>query len=218
MAERLGERLRSLRHAHGLRRVDAARAANVTSTWLSRVERGHIPRPDPEALARLAALFGVSVQELLGGAPERRTPSLAAASQAEQNRARIEDLVVEVVNHGNFAVADLVLASTYMLHGPSPDASLSREQFKRLMERMRRAFPDINVRIDEVIASADRVVVRWMMTGTHTGSVRDVAPTGASVSHAGIAIFGMESGRVTEAWMAADASDRELFRRLGLMT
>jgi hypothetical protein len=35
--------------------------------------------------------------------------------------------------------------------------------------------------------------------------------------HAGIAIFGMENGRVTEAWMTAEASDPEVFRRLGLM-
>ena len=217
MSEGLGERLRTLRHAQGLRRVDAARAANVTSTWLSRVERGHIPRPDPEALARLAALLGVSVQELRSGEPERRQPSLSAVSAAEQNRALIEDLVVEVINHGNLAVADLVLAPTYTLHGSFPDVSLRRDQVKRLLERLRRAFPDISVRIDEIIPSADRVAVRWTMTGTHTGSVRDVAPTGVRLSHAGIAIFGIEEGRVTQAWMTADASDREVFRRLGLM-
>ena len=217
MSEGLGERIRTLRHVRGLRRVDAARAAQVTSTWLSRVERGHIPRPDPEALARLAAVLGASVQEIVTGQPaaEPAGPAAAPDSLAERNRAVIEDLVSESVNHGNFAVVDLVLAPSYTLHGPFPDVTLGRDLVKRLLNRLRRAFPDLSVRIDEIIPGGERVVVRWTMTGTHAGSVRGVPPSGARLTHVGIAIFGMSDGRVTEAWMTAEATDRELLRQLG---
>ena len=219
MSDGLGEWIRTLRHARGLRRVDAARAAQVTSTWLSRVERGHIPRPDPEALARLAVVLGASVQEIATGKPaEPAGPAEALDSPAERNRAVIEDLVSEAVNHGNFAVVDLVLAPTYTLHGPFPDVTLGRDVFKRLLNRLRRAFPDLSVRIDEIIPGRERVVVRWTMTGTHAGSVRGVPPTGARLTQAGIAIFGMSGGRVTEAWMTAEATDRDLLRQLGFFT
>ena len=215
MAGELGSRIRALREARGCTRIQLAWAADVPRTWLSRLERGYIPHPDRAALGRLAAALGVAVEDLLAGEPpgQAAVPSAAAAAA---NRATIEDLVTEVVNHGNLAVADHALAETYVIHGPFPDVTVNRDQVKQAIVRLRRAFPDLNVTIDDLVADAERVVVRWTLTGTHSGTVAGVAPTGTNVTHAGIAIFGMAGGKVVESWMLADATDRALLARLGL--
>ena len=216
MASELGSRVRALRYARGLRRVDAARAADVTSTWLSRVERGHVPNPAPDALLRLAAVLGVTVHELLTGEPE--TPRVEEPRPSvEQNRALVEDLVTEVVNHGNLGVAELVLAPTYTIHGPFPDIAIPRPFVIRALQRLRRAFPDVQVTIDEIIPDERRVAVRWRLRGTHRGMVGEVRPTGKTVDYAGMAIFGIQGGRVAEAWMSGDATDRTLMQALGLL-
>ena len=216
MANELGGRLRALRYARGLRRVDVARAADVTSTWLSRVERGHVPHPAPDVLLRLAEVFGVSLHELLTGEPEAPHVEEPLPS-AERNRALVEDLVTEVVNHGNLAVAELVLAPTYTVHGSFPDVAVPRPFLIRALQRLRRAFPDVQVTLDDVIADERRVVVRWRLRGTHRGAVGEIAPTGKPVELAGMAIFGIQGGRVAEAWMSGDATDRALMQALRLL-
>ena len=215
MASDVGSRIRALRHARSLRRVDVARAADVTSSWLSRLERGLVPNPGAEVVARIARVFGVSPEHLLMGQPEPR-PAADATPTAEQNRAVIEDLVTEVVNHGNMDVADLVLAPTYIVHGPFPDVTFDRVILKRAIQRLRRAFPDITVTLDDVVADTHRVVVRWRLAGSHRGAVGEALPTGAPITYSGIAIFGMEGGRVTEGWMVGDTTHRALLTQLGL--
>src|SRR5215831_12355103 len=44
-----------------------------------------------------------------------------------------------------------------------------REEFKAVLDRLQRAFPDIQYRIDETIVAGDRIVLRWQARGTHRG-------------------------------------------------
>ena len=216
MASEIGSRVRVLRQSRGLTPAQVARAADVTRVWLSRLERGYIADPAPTALARVAQALSVPLPELLTGEPAPPPPR-PARTPAAANPTIVQDLVTEAVNHGNLAVADTVLAPTYTVHGPFPDITLNRDQVKRVIARMRRAFPDITVTIDDLVGAEDKVVVRWTLTGTHQGTVAGVAPTGLAFTYAGIAIFRLEEGQVVESWMLADATDRALFERLGFV-
>jgi predicted ester cyclase len=62
----------------------------------------------------------------------------------------------------------------------------------------RDAFPDVTVEIDELVADGDRVAVATTFTGTHTGSLMGVEPTGRRVSVTGIDIVRVEGGRIVE--------------------
>jgi len=217
----LGARIRALRQAQGLRLSELARSADVTSNWLGRFERGRIDAVSPAVLMRLARVLRVTVLDLFEEAPPDVAETAAAAvpvanSSAAHNRALIEDLVTEVVQHGNLAVAELVLAPTYTVHGPFPDLQVTRAVMLRALRRLRRAFPDIAVTIDEMVTEETRVAVRWTLTGTHTGVVGGRPATGTQVRYSGMAIFGIQAGRITEAWMTGDASERALLWQLGL--
>lgn len=215
MSAELGDRIRALRQLRGRTRLEVARAADVTRIWLSRLERGQIADPAPAALARVAEVLAVPLAELLTGRPTPSAAAQASAGSAAANLAIIRDLVTEVVNRGDLAVADSLLAPTYTIHGPFPDVTVDRDQLKRAVTRLRRAFPDVTVAFDDMVATEDKVVVRWTLTGTHQGTVAGVPPTGAALVHAGIAIFRLAEGRVVESWMLADATDQALLRRLG---
>jgi len=67
-------------------------------------------------------------------------------------------------------------------------------------EVYRSAFPDAKIVVEETIAEADKVVIRWSGYATHKGPFLDVPPTNKRVTLEGITIFRVEKGRVAEQW------------------
>jgi steroid delta-isomerase-like uncharacterized protein len=67
-------------------------------------------------------------------------------------------------------------------------------------EIYRTAFPDAKILVEDAIAQADKVVVRWSGHASHKGPFLDVPPTGKQVTLQGITIFRVEKGRVAEQW------------------
>lgn len=69
----LGEVLRTSREAMGLtlRDIEQRTEGRVKNAYLSQVETGHIERPSPEVLWRLAELYGLDYEELLFSAGHR---------------------------------------------------------------------------------------------------------------------------------------------------
>jgi predicted ester cyclase len=67
-----------------------------------------------------------------------------------------------------------------------------------------RAYPDIHVAVEDVIADGDKVVSRHTVTGTHLGEHLGVAPTGRAVTYNEIFIFRVADGRVAEIWGVVD--------------
>jgi steroid delta-isomerase-like uncharacterized protein len=67
-------------------------------------------------------------------------------------------------------------------------------------EVYRTAFPDAEIAVEDTIAEADKVVIRWSGYATHKGPFLDVPPSGKRVTLEGITIFRVEKGRVAEQW------------------
>lgn len=85
--------------------------------------------------------------------------------------------------------------------------------FRQLQyQPMLSAFPDLQVQVDDVIASGDDVVVRWTATGTHTGEPLPISPTMKSVTFTGISWIRARGGKLREGWQSSNISDvlREL--------
>jgi steroid delta-isomerase-like uncharacterized protein len=74
---------------------------------------------------------------------------------------------------------------------------------------LRVGFPDLHVIVEDVVAEEDKVVVRWVASGTHQGDLMGLPPSGKRVSVAGITISRFEGGKVAEEW--------ELYDTMGMM-
>lgn len=66
------------------------------------------------------------------------------------------------------------------------------------------AFPDARVNIEEVFTAEDKVVLRFVMTGTHQGLFNDIPATGNSIALPGITILRFANGKCVERWSQAD--------------
>ena len=134
----------------------------------------------------------------------------------EENKALARRVLEEMFNAGNLDVADELLASDYVDHDPSlPEDVHGPEGFKEYVGMYRSAFPDVHVQIEDQIAEGDRVVTRWTGTGTHTGELMGIAPTGKRVTLPGMEIVRIANGKLVEGWEGYDSGT--LMRQLGVV-
>ena len=76
------------------------------------------------------------------------------------------------------------------------------------------AFPDLRVEIEDVLASGDNVVARWVVSGTHTGEGLGFPPTGRTARVVGMTWVRFLDGKMIEGW---DYWDRaQLYEALGV--
>ena len=115
----------------------------------------------------------------------------------EQNKALVRALY-EGLNQRDWSVFDEVLASDYV-HLSSGEYRVDREGLKAgIINNFLKAFPDLHVTLDEIIAEGDKVMARWTQQGTHLGPFLDKPATGKFVTYSGINIFRLANGRIVE--------------------
>jgi predicted ester cyclase len=80
------------------------------------------------------------------------------------------------------------------------------EGIRKSTDLYRSLFDDLAIRVVDQVSEGDRVVSRWVMTGSNRGRPAELS---------GITISRMEGGQIVEDWSALDSL--ELLRQLGLV-
>jgi steroid delta-isomerase-like uncharacterized protein len=121
----------------------------------------------------------------------------------------------EVWVRGNVDFAEEVFARDYVRHDPrATQAAPGPAGQAQIARAFREAFPDLQWRIDLLLAEDDLVAARWTMSGTHGGRWGSVETTGRPAEISGVNIFRFgEGGKVIEIWNHRD--DLGLAEQLG---
>ena len=123
---------------------------------------------------------------------------------SEENKATTRRFMEEVINKGNFAVIDEVIAPDCVDHNPMPGQAQGPEGAKQAIGMLRTAFPDLRITIEDMVAEGDKVAMRGSMTGTQNGEFMGIAPTGKSCTFDLITIDRFRDGKVVEHWEQVD--------------
>jgi predicted ester cyclase len=99
---------------------------------------------------------------------------------------------------------DEIVEPDVLFHAPVPAGATGAQALKQVMTILYRAFPDLHVAVEDLIAEGDKVVGRNTVTGTHHGEYLGLRPTGRSVAYSEIFIFRLASGRIAEIWGVVD--------------
>jgi steroid delta-isomerase-like uncharacterized protein len=110
---------------------------------------------------------------------------------------------------------DELVDPNVLIRTPLPIDSTGREALKEVFGRLHRAFPDLHIEINDLIAEGDKVVSRNTVTGTHQGDYMGLAPTGRSVTYDEIFVFRFADGRIVETWGVVDVAAQ--MRQLGVL-
>jgi len=78
------------------------------------------------------------------------------------------------------------------------------EAWRKHAEILFSAFPDIQIHIEDIFASDDKVAVRMRVTGTHTGAFIGIQPTGKKVSYEINELYRIADGKIAEEWICSD--------------
>lgn len=110
---------------------------------------------------------------------------------------------------------DEMVEPDLLFHAPVPVGTTGAQALKRVFEVLHQAFPDLHVEVEDMVAEADEVAGRSVVTGTHQGEYMGLAPSGKSVEYNEIFIFRFVDGRIAEIWGVVDVLTQ--MRQLGLI-
>ena len=115
---------------------------------------------------------------------------------SEQSKEVVRRVVDEHWNKKNPDLVSELFAPNMTLD--TPDGVLSgHEGAHALLQAYETAFPDFHLATDDLFANGDQVVIRWTFTGTNTGSLAGMAPSGNKISVSrNIGIFRVDGGKV----------------------
>jgi len=140
-----------------------------------------------------------------------------SATQEASNKATVVRLL-DAMNSGD---ADLIAQTVDEVFDPgvkqhSPFEATGVQTFKEMVfGRLYRAFPDIHITIEDLIADGDKVVEKDTVTGTHLGEFNGLPPTGRSVAYTEIFIMRFVNGRIAEIWGVVDVLSQ--MKQLGMI-
>jgi steroid delta-isomerase-like uncharacterized protein len=130
----------------------------------------------------------------------------------QENAALIRDSF-EAFNAADLPRLLAVVAPDLVLHlAELPEPIRGRETWQQGFELMKRAFPDLEAQIDDVVAADDRVAVRVSFRGTHSGEFQGIPATGRRIHYVSHEFYRVEHGLIAEEWICSDMAT--LFRQL----
>jgi predicted ester cyclase len=130
----------------------------------------------------------------------------AQAAVEEQNK-ELARKWFEAVDKGNWEFFWENIAPEYVEYFPSGVAEpASLEQGIQQTKMFIKGIPDIFHDIEEIIAAGDKVIVRFIGRGTHTGDIEEmgISATGNEIEVSSINIFRIVNGKVVEQRQDAD--------------
>jgi predicted ester cyclase len=135
-----------------------------------------------------------------GGVHRRRKEEAVSAENEQVVRRFFE----EFCNGRRAEVADEIIASDYVSHGPQAPPALGPDGVRERVGLYQEAVAG-QWDVREVLSVDDRVIVRWVGRGRHEGELMGVAPTGAPIEVDAISLFRVAGGKITEEWTVWDA-------------
>jgi predicted ester cyclase len=135
--------------------------------------------------------------------------------QEEKNKEVIRNFTRIFKNEHDVNGVDHLFHNSFVHHFRT---SLPRgfEGLRQVGIMMNRAFPDVVVTENDLIASGDRVVERSSATATHAGAMMGEKPTKKTIRWSEIHIYRLKDGRIAEHW--AEIAMLELLQQVGVLT
>jgi steroid delta-isomerase-like uncharacterized protein len=123
---------------------------------------------------------------------------------AEANTALVRESV-EAFNAGDTDKLLTIVAPDIVIHYAEMQEPLhGRETWQHGFELIKRAFPDLEIHVDDLVAADDKVAVRLRLRGTHQGEFQGIPATGSAISYVSHEFYRVENRLFAEEWICSD--------------
>jgi steroid delta-isomerase-like uncharacterized protein len=110
----------------------------------------------------------------------------------------------EVWSRGNLGVVDELFAADFIGHHPGSDDWVGPAGVRQVVSDIRRAFPDFTETVLDIIEEGEKVVTRFLASGTHLEPYRGLPPTGRRITVDEMGVFRIARGKIVEKWGLVD--------------
>ena len=121
---------------------------------------------------------------------------------SEANKELMRRWFAEVWNEGRAEAIDEMFAADGVARGLGEAGAEVRgpAAFRSYFAKLRGAFPEFEVTVEDVIAEGDKVAARWSAKMMHRGDDLGVAASGRQVAVTGMSFIRIKDGRIVEGW------------------
>jgi steroid delta-isomerase-like uncharacterized protein len=133
----------------------------------------------------------------------------------EDNKALMRRFLEEVFNKRNLAAIDEFIAPDHVDHTLPAFLPTTPEGTKRAIGMYLKAFPDLHLTVEDMIAEGDKVVTRFTSHGTQKRAFMGIPPTGKQVTVSSIVIARIAGGKIVEQWGLDDQMG--MLQQLGMI-
>jgi len=110
----------------------------------------------------------------------------------------------EVFNGRKLSLIDEIFTADWVYHGVGGLKVYGPKGLKQFLTEYYNAFPDMQVKVENLIAEGDKVVSHVTSRGTHKGELMGIAPTGKQVTVPVICISRFVDDKIGENWEIID--------------
>lgn len=107
-------------------------------------------------------------------------------------------------NEWDDAAVDDTLCADFLFRGSLGDETKGRGGWRGYRDKVREGSHDFHNEIVDLVVVGNRAAARLRFSGTHSGPLLGIEPTGRSFSYAGAAFFTIAQDRLAEAWVLGD--------------
>jgi steroid delta-isomerase-like uncharacterized protein len=123
-------------------------------------------------------------------------------TEQERNKQVARGFFEEVLGQGKLEKYAESHAKDFVAHASDHDATLEEDIAAAREER--RALPDLQMVVNEMVAERDLVAVFWTASGTNTQPGMGLPATGKKIKTSGMTLFRFKAGKIAEEWSAWD--------------
>lgn len=131
----------------------------------------------------------------------------------EENKAVIRCFIEEVNHRGEKTAVEQFLAPDYLDHSAPPGLPLGPHGWRILRARFFKAFSNLHITIEDMVAEGDWVAVRFVMRATHIDELMGIPPTGRQIMLTGLDLNRFKDGKIAE--RRGNQDDLGLMQQLG---
>ncbi len=118
-----------------------------------------------------------------------------------------------LIGDGNLDAIGEFFTPDYVAHVTGEDMALGHDGVRKVLGMYRRAFPDLQVEVEILVAGKNRVAWQRTLRGTHQGAFKGFPPSGRSLVWRDMVASQFRDGLIAEEWFITDLAERLLLAR-----
>jgi steroid delta-isomerase-like uncharacterized protein len=134
---------------------------------------------------------------------------------SEYNKARIREFIERVLTAGEIDATGDYFHSDMVEEVPFPGQGPGLDGLKETLTCIRSAFPDSQWKVEEQIAEDDKVLTRFLWSGTHQGEFLGIPATNRAIRVWGMVIDRFEDRKVQSTRILLDTLS--MMQQLGVL-